>query len=150
MNAGISVSRVGGNAQIKAMKQVAGKLRLELATFRELEAFAQFGSELDAATQAQLARGERLVEILKQGQYDPMPVENQIMIIFAATNGFLDEVEVGEVKKFEHGLHEFMRAQHPEIGEAIRTTGKLDDDLVETVKKALDAYYETYRAEQGT
>jgi F-type H+-transporting ATPase subunit alpha len=149
VNAGISVSRVGGNAQIKAMKQVAGRLRLELAQYRELEAFAQFGSELDAATQRQLARGERLVEILKQPQYAPMPVEQQIMIIYAATNGYLDDVEASEVRRFEYGMHEYVRAQHPDVGRAIRSSGKLDDAVVASLKQALEAYRELYKAERG-
>jgi len=149
VNAGISVSRVGGNAQIKAMKQVAGRLRLELAQFRELEAFAQFGSELDAATQRQLERGERLVEILKQPQYAPMPVEHQIMIIYAAVNGFLDDVAAGQVRQFEHEFHEFMRTQHAEVGQAIRASGKLDDALIEQLKAGLDAFKEQYRAEHA-
>src|ERR671937_595311 len=111
INAGISVSRVGGNAQIKAMKQVAGRLRLDLAQYRELEAFAQFGSELDPATQRQLARGARVVEILKQPQYQPMPVELQVVVIFAVTNGLLDDVDVPDIKEWERGLLEFMAAQ---------------------------------------
>ncbi len=149
VNAGISVSRVGGNAQVKAMRQVAGRLRLELAQYRELEAFAQFGSELDAATQKQLARGERLVEILKQPQYAPMPVEDQIMIIYAAVNGFLDDVPVKEVRQFEHELHGFMRTQHPEVGQTVRSSGKLDDELIEQLKAGLDAFKEQYRAEHA-
>ena len=110
VNAGISVSRVGGNAQIKAMKQVAGRLRLDLAQYRELEAFAQFGSELDPATQRQLARGARVVEVLKQPQYQPMPVEQQVVVIFAVTNGLIDDVNVPAIKEWEKGLLEFMAA----------------------------------------
>src|SRR5256885_777677 len=110
VNAGISVSRVGGNAQIKAMKQVAGRLRLDLAQYRELEAFAQFGSELDPATQKQLARGARVVEVLKQPQYQPMPVDQQVIVIFAVTNGLIDDVNVPENKQWEKGLLEFMAA----------------------------------------
>src|SRR5215472_14622309 len=121
VNAGISVSRVGGNAQIKAMKQVAGRLRLDLAQYRELEAFAQFGSELDPATQKQLARGARVVEVLKQPQYQPMPVEQQVMAIFAVTNGYLDDIDVSKLRERAQAFQEFMRAQHPEIGEEIRT-----------------------------
>src|SRR5574339_515137 len=127
VNPGISVSRVGGNAQIKAMKQVAGRLRLDLAQFRELEAFAQFGSELDPATQKQLARGARIVEVLKQPQYQPMPVEQQVMIIFAVTNGLLDDVDVAQLRAWEKGFHEFMAAQKPEIGEEIRNKKALQD-----------------------
>ena len=135
VNAGISVSRVGGSAQVKAMRQVAGRLRLELAQYRELEAFAQFGSDLDAATQKQLARGQRIVEILKQPQYAPMPVENQIMIIWAVTNGHLDDVPVDQVRNFEQGFHEYVRDRHPELGEAIRTTKQLpaEDKLVPAI-----------------
>ncbi len=147
VNVGISVSRVGGNAQIKAMKQVAGRLRLELAQYRELEAFAQFGSDLDAATQRQLARGGRLVEVLKQPQYDPMPVEQQIMIIYAGTNGHLDDIPTERVRAFEHGFHEYMRAQHPDVGEAIRKSGKLDDATIEKLVGGIQAYKETFRAE---
>src|SRR5206468_1217723 len=108
INVGLSVSRVGGNAQVKAMKQVAGTLRLDLAQFRELAAFAQFGSDLDKATRAQLARGERLVEILKQGQYQPIPVEKQIVVIYAAVNGYLDGLEVSQARDFEKGLGVYM------------------------------------------
>jgi len=140
VNAGISVSRVGGNAQIKAMKQVAGRLRLDLAQYRELEAFAQFGSDLDAATQRQLARGQRTVEILKQPQYQPMPVEQQIMIIFAVTNGLLDDVDVKELRVWEQGFHAYVAAQHPEIGEEIRTKKALSDDLQGRLRKAIEEY----------
>ena len=147
VNVGISVSRVGGNAQIKAMKQVAGRLRLELAQYRELEAFAQFGSDLDATTQKQLARGERLVEILKQRQYAPMPVEQQIMIIYAATNGWLDDIPTASVRKFEHGFHDFMRAQKPDIGNAIRTAKQLTDETAEALRNAIEAYKESFLAE---
>jgi F-type H+-transporting ATPase subunit alpha len=140
VNAGISVSRVGGNAQIKAMKQVAGRLRLDLAQFRELEAFAQFGSELDAATQRQLARGARVVEVLKQPQYQPMPVEQQVMIIFAVTNGLLDDVDVAQLRAWEKGFHEFMAAQKPEIGEEIRGKKALPDDLQARLRAAIEEY----------
>ncbi|MDI6716482.1 MAG: F0F1 ATP synthase subunit alpha [Actinomycetota bacterium] len=119
INVGISVSRVGGNAQIKAMKQVAGSLRLDLAQYRELEAFAQFGSELDKATQAQLARGQRMVELLKQGQYQPMPVEEQIIAIFAGVRGFLDDIDVAKVKEFEKGLLELVRAKYSDVAKRI-------------------------------
>ncbi len=146
VNAGISVSRVGGAAQVKAMRTVAGRLRLELAQYRDLEAFAQFGSELDAATQKQLARGACLVEVLKQPQYAPMPVEQQIMIIFAATNGYLDDVPPADVKRWEHGFHEFMRTAHAGVGDAIRTTKQLNDENTAALKRAIDAYRETRRA----
>jgi F-type H+-transporting ATPase subunit alpha len=140
VNAGISVSRVGGNAQIKAMKQVAGRLRLDLAQYRELEAFAQFGSELDPATQKQLARGARVVEVLKQPQYRPMPVDQQVIVIFAVTNGLIDDVVVPEIKEWEKGLLEFMAAQHPEIADEIRTRKSLSDDLSGRLKKAIEEY----------
>src|SRR5881409_686313 len=140
INPGISVSRVGGSAQIKAMKQVAGRLRLDLAQYRELAAFAQFGSELDAATQRQLARGERVVEVLKQRQYRPMPVEQQVMIIFAVGNGHLDDLPVADIRGWEEGFHEFMAASHPEIGDEIRRTRTLSDDLSARLRKAIDEY----------
>jgi F-type H+-transporting ATPase subunit alpha len=140
VNAGISVSRVGGNAQIKAMKQVAGRLRLDLAQYRELEAFAQFGSELDPATQRQLARGERIVEVLKQPQYRPMPVEQQVAIIFAVTNGFLDDVDVERIQAWEKGFHEFMAAQHSEIDEELRTRKALSEDLTARLRRAIEEY----------
>src|SRR6184192_567034 len=129
VNVGISVSRVGGAAQVKAMKKVAGPLRLELAQYREKAAFAQFGSDLDPATQKQLARGARVVEVLKQPQYQPMPVEQQVIVIFAVTNGLIDDVPVPQIKEWEKGLLEFMAAQHPEIAEEIRTRKALSDDL---------------------
>jgi F-type H+-transporting ATPase subunit alpha len=147
VNVGISVSRVGGNAQIKAMKQVAGRLRLELAQYRELEAFAQFGSDLDAATQKQLARGSRLVEMLKQPQYAPVSVEQQVMMIYAATNGHLDDVPVERVRAFEHGFREYMRAQRPEVGDAIRTSGKLDDATIDQLVQAINDYKDVFLAE---
>ncbi|HXJ32311.1 MAG TPA: F0F1 ATP synthase subunit alpha [Gemmatimonadales bacterium] len=140
VNAGISVSRVGGNAQIKAMKQVAGRLRLDLAQFRELEAFAQFGSELDPATQKQLSRGARIVEILKQPQYRPMPVQQQVMIIFAVTNGLLDDVDVAKIRAWESGFHEFIAAQHAPLAEEIRTKKALSDDLQARLRKAIEQY----------
>ena len=140
VNVGISVSRVGGNAQIKAMKQVAGRLRLDLAQYRELEAFTQFATELDPATQRQLDRGARTVEVLKQPQYRPMPVEQQVMIIFAVTNGFLDDVTVDAIRDWERGFHDFMAAQHPEIGEEIRTRKTLSEDLTGQLKRAIEEY----------
>ncbi len=149
VNVGISVSRVGGNAQIKAMKKVAGRLRLDLAQFRELEAFAQFGTELDAATQRQLERGERTVEILKQGQYDPMPVERQVMVIFAATQGYLDDLEVSEIRAWETGFLEYMRAQEPGVGKAIREQGQISDETDAALRKAIEFYTEIFRKEGG-
>src|SRR6266704_3301370 len=140
INPGISVSRVGGSAQIKAMKQVAGRLRLDLAQYRELEAFSQFGSELDQATQKQLARGARVVEVLKQPQYQPMPVERQVLLIFAVTNGYLDDVAVPHIKGWEQGFLDFMTAQHPEIGDEIRTRRVFTDDLTGRLRAAIDEY----------
>jgi len=140
INPGISVSRVGGNAQIKAMKQVAGRLRLDYAQYRELAAFAQFGSDLDKATQDQLARGERIVEVLKQPQYVPMPVENQIVIIYAVTNGYMDDVDIDKVPQWESDFHEFMDAKHAALLDEIRTKKTLGDDLVEKVKSAIDDF----------
>ena len=140
INVGLSVSRVGGNAQIKAMKQVAGTLRLELAQFRELAAFSQFGSDLDKATQAQLARGERLVEILKQGQYQPMPVEKQILSIFAATNGWVDEYPKSKIQKYLTDMMLFVETKHPSILTDIATKKNLDDELKGKIKQALEEF----------
>jgi F-type H+-transporting ATPase subunit alpha len=140
VNAGISVSRVGGSAQIKAMKQVAGKLRLELAQYRELEAFAKFGSDLDKATQAQLTRGQRLVEILKQDQYQPLNFARQIPIIYAATNGFLDDIEVDEVQRFEREFDEYLSAKHPDVSDMIMTEKKLTDAITDILDAALEKF----------
>jgi F-type H+/Na+-transporting ATPase subunit alpha len=140
VDVGISVSRVGGAAQVKAMRSVAGRLRLDLAQYRELEAFAQFGSDLDAATQRQLARGARTVEILKQPQYSPMRVEHQVMVIYAVTNGYLDEVPVERIQQWETGFHEFLRDQRPDIGRSIREAGTLADETVAKLKSAIQDY----------
>ena len=140
INVGNSVSRVGGSAQIKAMRQVAGSLRLDLAQYRELAAFAQFGSDLDPATQKQLNRGKRLTEILKQPQYRPLSVEKQVAIIFAATNGYLDQVAVDRLRAYEEGLYAFLEARHPAVLPAIAEKKILDDE----VKKALVAALEDY------
>jgi F-type H+-transporting ATPase subunit alpha len=144
INVGISVSRVGGNAQIKAMKQVAGRLRLDLAQFRELEAFAEFGSDLDKASQAQLDRGARVVEILKQRQYSPYAVEDQVISIWAVSNGHLDDLPIEKVQAFETGLLEHMRSRHSKIGETIRSTGKLEKDTEEALKKAVEEFKSTF------
>jgi F-type H+/Na+-transporting ATPase subunit alpha len=144
INVGISVSRVGGNAQIKAMKQVAGRLRLDLAQFRELEAFAEFGSDLDKASQAQLDRGGRIVEVLKQRQFTPYPVEDQVMSIWAATNGFLDDLPVERVQEFEAGLLDHLRSRHSGIGDTIRDTGKLEDETIEQLHKAVEDFKSGY------
>ncbi len=147
INAGISVSRVGGSAQIKAMKKVAGSLRLDLAQYRELAAFAQFGSDLDKATQARLTRGERVVEVLKQGQYQPMPVEEQVAIIYTVTNGYLDDIPVESVSKFEREFLNFLRnSSHKEILTTIKTSGNLDEATEEKLKKAILEFKETFRA----
>ena len=140
VNVGISVSRVGGSAQIKAMRSVAGRLRLDLAQYRELEAFASFASDLDAATKRQLDRGARTVEILKQGQYAPMPVEQQVMILYAVSNGFIDDVEVSQLRAWEKGLHEFMAAQYPQVGERIRSEKVMSKEIEADFKRALDEY----------
>jgi F-type H+/Na+-transporting ATPase subunit alpha len=148
VNVGISVSRVGGSAQTKAMRSVAGRLRLDLAQYRELEAFAQFGSELDAATQKQLARGERIVEVLKQPQYAPFPVEQQVMILYAATNGLLDDIPTNRIRAFEHGFHQFMRARRPQVGEAIRTSGKLEQDTMDALVGGVEEYKIEFNAKR--
>jgi F-type H+-transporting ATPase subunit alpha len=140
INAGISVSRVGGSAQIKAMRAVAGRLRLDLAQFRELEAFSAFASDLDAATRRQLDRGARTVEVLKQPQYQPMPVEQQVMIIYAVTNGFLDDVPVASLRDFERGFHDFMAAQFPQVGNAIRTEKVISKDTEAALKRGIEEY----------
>jgi F-type H+-transporting ATPase subunit alpha len=147
VNVGISVSRVGGNAQIKAMKQVAGRLRLDLAQYREMEAFAQFASDLDAATQKQLARGVRTVEILNQGQYQPMPVEHQIAAIYAVTNGFLDKLEVSQVKPWENGFHRFLDERHTELLSGIREQKTLSEELTAKLVKAIESYNEEFAAQ---
>jgi len=146
INVGISVSRVGGNAQIKAMKQVAGTLRLELAQYREMAAFAQFGSDLDQATQRQLNRGSHLVELLKQGQYEPLPVEKQVMIIFAGTNGFIDELPLNALKKYEQELFSFIESKHPDIFADILKKLELDNDLRAKINKALQVFKGTFKA----
>jgi len=139
VNTGLSVSRVGGSAQIKAMKKVSGPLKLELAQYRELAAFAQFGSDLDKATQARLTRGERLMEIMKQGQFDPMPVEKQVASIYTATKGFLDDIPVGDVGRFEKELLSYLDSNKPQLLEHIRTTHELPDE------KELNAAIEEFK-----
>jgi F-type H+/Na+-transporting ATPase subunit alpha len=140
INVGISVSRVGGNAQTKAMKQVAGRLRLDLAQFRELEAFAEFGSELDKASQSQLERGARVVEILKQLQYQPMAVEQQVMSIYAVTNGYLDDIPLEDVKRFEEEFLQYMETRHSEVGKHIVEKGDLPDEVEGKLKGALEEF----------
>jgi F-type H+-transporting ATPase subunit alpha len=145
INVGISVSRVGGSAQIKAMKKVAGRLRLDLAQYRALEAFAQFGSELDKASQQQLSRGARVVEVLKQPQYDPQPVEREVVQVYAVTGGYMDAYAPSDAKRFASEFCEFLDARHPEIFSAIRSDGDLSDEHEATLKDALAAFGETFR-----
>ena len=140
INAGLSVSRVGGNAQNKAMKKVAGSLRLDLAQYRELEAFTKFGSELDKSTQAQLNRGQRLIEILKQGQYEPVPVENQIAIIFVAGQGMLDDIPIDRIKTFEKNFLSHLQQHHSKLMETLRTKKELTSDIAEGLKTACEAF----------
>jgi len=149
INVGLSVSRVGGAAQVKAMKQVAGTLRLDLAQYRELAAFAGFGSDLDAATQAQLTRGERLVEILKQPQYQPLPMEKQVCILFAGTRGYLDKLPVDVLQEYEQQLYEYIEKNEPSIYEDLRTKQEIDGDLEAKMKKTLEAFGESFKAAKG-
>ena len=146
INVGLSVSRVGGNAQIKAMRQVAGTLRLDLAQYRELAAFAQFGSELDKATQAQLARGQRLTLLLKQDQFSPLPVEKQVLVIFAGTNGYLDDIDVLEVERFQRDLVAFADAHGGALLNQIATKKAIDDEIREKLKKILSEFKERFTA----
>src|ERR671933_1126660 len=143
VNVGLSVSRVGGSAQIKAMRSVAGQLRLDLAQFRELAAFAQFGSDLDAATKAQLDRGQRLTEALKQPQYQPVAVEDQVIILWAATNGMMDNIPVARIGDYKTDLVQYMRTSHPEIGRDIKQTGALGDELLGRVRAAVTEFNQT-------
>ncbi len=144
VNVGLSVSRVGSAAQIKAMKQVAGKIKGELAQYREMAAFAQFGSDLDATTQKLLNRGARLTELLKQGQFSPLKVEEQVAVIWAGTNGYLDSLPVAQVRPFEQGLLNFLRTQHTDILDAIRTSKELSKDTGDKLKAAVDAFAKTF------
>ena len=148
VNIGISVSRVGGNAQIKAMKQVAGRLRIDLAQFRELQAFAQFGSDLDESTKKTLARGERMIEALNQGRYEPLPVEEQVAVIFAGTDGFLDDIDVDKVGEFCAGLIDFLRTYHQPTLDAIRTEGVLDADTEGDLRTGINDYHKTVAVEE--
>ncbi len=149
INVGTSVSRVGGSAQIKAMRQVAGTLRIDLAQYRALEAFALFASDLDRASKAQLERGARMVELLKQGQYDPMPVEKQVISLWAGTKGYLDSIPVSDVRRFESELLESMDAEHPEIGEHIRNEGTLPEDVEAKLKDAVEEFKGRFRTSDG-
>jgi F-type H+-transporting ATPase subunit alpha len=150
INVGISVSRVGGNAQIKAMKSVAGKLKLEMAQYREVAAFAQFASDLDRATQMQLARGQRLTELLKQDIYSPYDVVDQILSIFSGTGGYLDAIEVSDVKAFEKGLLEFLHQKYPDLIEKIRSTKQWSEDVEETAKKAVGEFQTQFLAAKSS
>ncbi|MGM0452045.1 MAG: F0F1 ATP synthase subunit alpha [Thermodesulfobacteriota bacterium] len=145
INVGLSVSRVGGAAQEKAMKQVAGTLRLDLAQYRELESFAAFGSDLDAATQKQLTRGERLVEILKQPQFQPLPLEKQVLIISAGTKGYLDDLSTDVLAKYEAGLYQFMESRHPDIISSIAEERKITDEIDQKLEKALSEYGDEFK-----
>jgi len=143
VNAGISVSRVGGAAQTAAMRQVAGKLRLDMAAFRELAAFAQFGSDLDEATKRQLDLGLRVQEVLKQGQYQPMPLVDQIMLLFSVTNGMLDDVEIGQISEFETSFVRYMRDGHPDLTQRIAAGTKMDDETQEALTQAIQDFKAT-------
>jgi F-type H+-transporting ATPase subunit alpha len=149
INVGISVSRVGGNAQIRAMRQVAGRLRLDLAQYRELEAFAAFGSDLDKASKAQLERGQRLVELLKQPQYSPFPVERQVVSIWIGTTGNLDDIPVEDIRRFETEFLDFVAHRHQGIYDAIVQTGKLEDSTVESLQQAVDEFKKSFAASEG-
>jgi F-type H+-transporting ATPase subunit alpha len=149
INVGISVSRVGGNAQIKAMKQVAGTLRLDLAQYRELAAFAQFGSDLDKVTQAQLARGQRLTELLKQDQYAPLPVAKQILAIFAGVNGYVDDVAVEDIRRFETELYRFVENSQPSLWQKIMEKKQIDDAVKQDFVKALTEFKQRFGSEKG-
>jgi F-type H+-transporting ATPase subunit alpha len=148
INVGASVSRVGGAAQIKAMKKVAGRLRLDLAQYRALEAFAQFGSELDKASQQQLARGARVVEVLKQPQYDPQPAEREVVQVYAVTGGYLDAFPVEDAKRYATEFCSFLDARHPDVFSAIRDTGDMSDETEATLKTALEAFNESFESSQ--
>ena len=149
INVGLSVSRVGGAAQVKAMKQVAGTLRLDLAQYRELAAFAAFGSDLDAATQAQLTRGERLVEILKQPQYQPLPMEKQVLILFAGTNGYLDKLPIDTLAAYEAEMYSYVESNDPSIFSDIKEKEEFTDEIKDKVNKALTSFGETFKATKG-
>jgi F-type H+-transporting ATPase subunit alpha len=149
INVGISVSRVGGNAQVRALRQVAGRLRLDLAQYRELEAFAAFGSDLDASSKAALERGSRLVELLKQPQYSPMPVERQVVSIWAGTTGELDVVPVADVRRFETEFLDFVGREHKDIYDTIAETKQLSDDTVESLKKAVADFKGQFETSSG-
>src|SRR5690606_10760282 len=145
INVGTSVSRVGGNAQIKAMKKLSGTLRLDLASYREMAAFSQFASDLDAATRAQLERGARLTELLKQGQYVPLSVEKQVVTIFAGTQGYCDSLPVATLRTFEAELHKHLDDRHPQLLEAIRTKRELDKELTDKLVSVIEAFVKDFK-----
>jgi F-type H+-transporting ATPase subunit alpha len=144
INVGLSVSRVGSAAQIRAMKQVAGRIKLELAQYREMAAFSQFASDLDASTQRLLARGARLTELLKQPQFSPVPVEEQVVSIFAGTRGYLDRVDISDVTRFEQSMLGELRSKHPELLESIRTRGEITDETEKGLAAFLDEFSRTF------
>src|SRR5690606_2408530 len=148
VDVGISVSRVGGDAQVKAMKSVSGTLKIDLAQYRSLEAVAMFASDLDPASRQQLTRGARLMELLKQPQYSPYPVEEQVVSIWAGTKGYFDDVEIADVRRFESGLIDHLR-RHSDVLTTIRETGKLDDETLAELEKGVDAFRQTFRASDG-
>ena len=151
LNVGLSVSRVGSSAQTRAMRAVAGRLRLELAQYRELAAFAQFGtSELDQATRAQLERGQRITEVLKQGQYGPMPVEKQVMILYASINGYLDDIPADKAGAFETDFHRFVETTHPEVGEAIARDKDISAETEELLKVAITEFKQSHYSAQDS
>jgi F-type H+-transporting ATPase subunit alpha len=149
VNTGLSVSRVGGNAQIKAMRQVAGSLRLDMAQYRDIAAFAQFGSDLDKATLAQLNRGQRLTEVLKQDQYAPIPIEKQVIIIFAGTNALLDDIEVADCRPFEESLFRFLDTSHAGLLKKIREKKAIDDEIKAELQKVLKEAKGKFKTERG-
>ncbi|NLZ47277.1 MAG: F0F1 ATP synthase subunit alpha [Clostridiales bacterium] len=148
VNAGISVSRVGGNAQIKAMKRLSGTLRLEMAQYRELEAFSQFGSDLDIETKKRLEKGKRLVEVLKQDQYNPIPVEKQVIILYAAVNGYLNDIEISKIRKFEKALLEYIDTYHRNVTVSITEKGVLDEEAEKELKEAIEEFLKIFLSEQ--
>jgi F-type H+-transporting ATPase subunit alpha len=149
VNVGLSVSRVGFSAAVKAMKQVGGTLKLDLAQYREMAAFAQFGSDLDQASQRLLHRGERLTEMLKQNQYEPLPIEKEVLIIFAANEGFFDKLEVTQVKAFEAGLYAFFDSRQRDVLDEIKAKRELSDDLRKRLRAGIEQYQQTFAASQG-
>jgi F-type H+-transporting ATPase subunit alpha len=149
VNVGLSVSRVGGAAQTKAMKKVAGKLRLELAQYREMAAFAQFGSDLDKVAQAQLARGQRMTELLKQSQYSPLAMEEQVIVLYAGTNGFIDDYPVSAIGRYERELMQYLRTRKKGLLDSLRASGQLDDSMDKEIREALTEFAKTFSVEDA-